>query len=66
MGRQVHFVVAVDLDTQEWWVDDDTFKSLFHEDEGTWNEDTQSWEETTWDDNIKALDILRSTTKEKN
>lgn len=58
MSKQVHFVVCVDLATKEWWVDDESFSSRFHEDEGTWNAETQEWESTTWDDNIEALKIL--------
>ena len=58
MSKQVHFVVCVDLDTMEWWVDDETFTARFREGEGTWDTEKQEWLETEWDDNVKALDIL--------
>jgi hypothetical protein len=58
MAKQVHFVVVVDLDTKEWFVDDETFMVKFHEGEGTWDTGTETWEATEWDDNLAALDIL--------
>jgi hypothetical protein len=58
MSKQVHFVVVVDLDTKECWVDDETLSARFGEDEGTWNTETNEWEATDWDDNITALNIL--------
>ena len=58
MGKQVHFVVVADLDSETWWVDDDTFIARFGKDEGTWNTDTEQWEETSWDDNLAGLNIL--------
>lgn len=58
MSKQVHFVVTVDLDTKEWWVDDDGFSSRFRDGEGTWDTEKQEWSETEWDDNIAALNIL--------
>jgi hypothetical protein len=58
MARQVHFVVVVDIDTKEWWVDDDTFTARFAKDEGTWNTDTSTWSATEDDDHHLALEIL--------
>lgn len=60
MGKQVYMIVAVDIDDNEWWVDDDTFIARFGKNEGTWNEETEEWEETVWEDNVKALDILNA------
>lgn len=60
MSKQVHFVVCVDLDTKEWWVDDETFTARFREGEGTYDTRTNEWSETEWDDNIAALDILHA------
>ena len=58
MSKQVHFVVVADLDSETWWVDDDTFSSRFYEDEGTWNTTTEEWEKTDWEDNLAGLKIL--------
>jgi hypothetical protein len=58
MGKQVHFVVVADLDSETWWVDDEIFMARFGKDEGTWNTDTDQWEPTEWDDNLKGLRIL--------
>lgn len=58
MGKQVHFVVVADLDSQTWWVDDETFSSRFHEDEGTWNTTTEEWEKTSLADTLAGMKIL--------
>ncbi len=58
MGKQVHFVVVADLDSESWWIDDEVFTARFGSNEGTWNEDTEEWETTTDDDHWKALQIL--------
>ena len=60
MGKQVHFVVVADLDSQTWWVDDETFSARFGDAEGTWNTDTKQWEETSWEDNLTGLNILNN------
>lgn len=65
MGKQVHYVVVVDLDSKTWWVDDETFTARFGGNEGTWNTDTEKWEETEWEDNIAGLEILNWTREEK-
>lgn len=57
MGKQVHFVVVADLDSETWWVDEST-ASWFSNNESTWNEDTQQWELTEWVNTVKALEIL--------
>ena len=57
MGKQVHFVVVADLDSETWWVDEETTAVRFQE-ETTWNEDTEEWEDTTMADHSKALKIL--------
>jgi hypothetical protein len=58
MSKQVHFVVVADLDSETWWVDDETLMARFGKDEGTWNTDTGQWEPTDWEDNLKGLRIL--------
>jgi hypothetical protein len=58
MGKQVHFVVVADLDSESWWIDDETFTARFGNNEGTWNTETEDWEATSDDDHWKALNIL--------
>lgn len=58
MGKQVHFVVVADLDSETWWVDDETLMARFREDETTWNTTTENWEKTSRDDNLAGLNIL--------
>lgn len=58
MGKQVYYVVVADLDSETWWVDDETFMARFSKYEGTWNTDTEHWEETEWDDHLAGLKIL--------
>lgn len=60
MAKQVHFVVVVDLDEKDFYIDDETFRAKFHEDEGTWNTATNKWEATEWEDNLAALEVLHS------
>ena len=60
MSKQVHYVVVVDLDTKEWWVDDDTFIARFSGNEGTWDTDKEEWSATEHDENIAALEILHN------
>ena len=56
MGRQVHFVIVADIDSETWWVDEElTYARL---NETTWNVDTGYWEATTTDDYYKSLQIL--------
>lgn len=65
MGKQVHFVVVVDLDEKAWWVDDDTFMARFDKDEGTWDTDTLDWRATTDEENSEALEILKPITSQE-
>lgn len=58
MGKQIHYVVVVDLDSETWWVDDEMFTARFGKHEGTWNTETNQWEKTDWDDNLAGLKIL--------
>jgi hypothetical protein len=58
MGKQVQFVIVADLDSETWWVDDEMFSARFAKGEGTWNTDTNEWEDTDWEDNLTALQIL--------
>lgn len=58
MGKQIHYVVVADLDSETWWVDDETFSSRFYEDEHTWNTTTGEWEKTNKEDHLAGLKIL--------
>jgi hypothetical protein len=44
MGRQVYFVVAVDVDEKTVAIDDGTFTAKFDSSEQVWNEDTNEWQ----------------------
>ena len=57
MGKQVHYVVVADLDSETWWIDEPT-SQWFSNSENTWNEDTQQWEMTEWGDHLAGLKIL--------
>jgi hypothetical protein len=57
MGKQVHFVVVADLDSETWWVDEELTYARFDKDT-TWNEDESDWEATTSEDYLKSLQIL--------
>jgi hypothetical protein len=44
MGRQVMFVIAVDIDTKEVFIDDDSLVARFASNEQIWNTETLEWE----------------------
>jgi hypothetical protein len=57
MGKQVHFVIVADIDSETWWVDEELTFARFDK-ETTWNVDAEEWEATTTDDYFKSLQIL--------
>jgi hypothetical protein len=63
MSKQVYFVVAVDLDSKEVFIDDDTLVARFASNEQVWNTQTNEWESD--DENAtaysEALVILNTT-----
>ena len=44
MSRQVYFVIAVDVDTKEVFIDDDVLVARFASNEQVWNTETEQWE----------------------
>jgi hypothetical protein len=44
MSKIIYFVVGVDLDKQEPFIDDQAFTARFQRHEQVWNTDTQQWE----------------------
>lgn len=62
MSRQVMFVISVDLDTKEVFIDDDSLVARFGSHEQVWNTDTEEWEAD--DENstayAEALEILNT------
>ena len=61
MGREVHFVIAVDVDDNAIYIDDDTYTAKFDYDQGYWDTDKKQWCED--EDRLlydKALKILNS------
>jgi hypothetical protein len=45
MAKQVYFVIGVDLETKEPFIDDGTFTARFSRHEQVWDTETQQWEE---------------------
>ena len=62
MSRQVMFVIAVDLDTKEVFIDDDSLVARFGHHEQVWNTDTEEWEADDEDSTAytEALEILNT------
>jgi hypothetical protein len=60
MSRVVYFVVGVDLDSGDKFVDDEMFVTKFGF-ERVWDTETNKWEEEDWDrDYVPALKILNN------
>lgn len=61
MSRQVYFVVAVDLDEEVPFIDDETYTARFSKDEQVWDTELKEWIE---DEDLelygKALEILNN------
>ena len=62
MAKQVYFVVAVDLDTGEPFIDDEVLTARFSSKEQVWNTDTEEWESDDEEATLylKALEILNT------
>jgi hypothetical protein len=43
MSKQVYFVIGVDLDSKEPFIDDDTFTARFSKSEQVWDTETNEW-----------------------
>ena len=57
MAKYVHFVIAVNLDTKEVIVDDDTFTARF-QDGGLYDEELGLWRDETDDEGELARQII--------
>jgi hypothetical protein len=60
MGRQVYFVVSVDLDDNSVAIDDDTFMARFGKDEQVWDDNKGEWREYEDGEYEKAVEILNA------
>jgi hypothetical protein len=61
LSRQVSFVIAVDVDTHEVIIDDQTFTAKFSKEEGTWDTELEEWIADPNDElYVAALDILNA------
>ena len=60
MSKIIYFVVGVDLEAEEAFIDDDTFMARFGKDEQVWNETTLQWEPDTTGLYQYALNILNN------
>jgi len=56
------FVIAVDVDEKEVYIDDDSLVARFASNEQVWNTDTQEWELDTEDAALyqEALELLNT------
>lgn len=66
MGREVHFVLAVDMDQNKIYIDDDTYAAKFDISQGYWDTEKEEWCEDV--DRLlydQALQILNTKTPEK-
>lgn len=64
MGREIHFVLAVDIDTGKIAIDDDTYAARFDYSEGYWDTEKEAWFED--EDRVlydQALEILNTKAK---
>lgn len=43
LSKQVYFVVGVDLESKEPFIDDDTFTTRFSKSEQVWDTETNEW-----------------------
>lgn len=62
MAKYVHFVIAVNLDTKEVIIDDDTFTAKFpdgglYDDDADWDE-ASGWRDETEDEGELARQII--------
>lgn len=62
MGRQVMFVIAVDIDTKEVFIDDDSLVARFASNEQIWNTETSEWESDDEESTAyaEALELLNT------
>lgn len=61
MGREVHFVLAVDVDNGTISIDDDTYAAKFDLAQGYWDTEKEEWFED--EDRLlydKALELLNA------
>lgn len=60
MSRLVYFVVGVDLDDKEIYIDDETFTMRFSKNEQVWDTDLNEWREYEADEYEQAVDLLNT------
>ena len=61
LSKQVYFVVGVDLDQKEVFIDDETFTARFSKSEQVWDDELEQWiEDPNLDLYTEALEILNS------
>ena len=60
MSRLVYFVVGVDLDDKEIYIDDETFMAVFSKSQQVWDTDLNEWREYEADEYERAVDLLNT------
>lgn len=61
MSKQVYFVIGVDLDSKEAFIDDDTYKARFSDREEVWDTELNEWvQDPELELYAEALEILNN------
>jgi len=63
MAREIHFVIAVDIDNGTISIDDGSYEARFSSDEQVWDSERCKWREFEDDEYDLALGILNSLSK---
>ena len=63
LSKQVYFVVGVDLDQKEVFIDDEAFTARFSKSEQVWDDELEQWiDDPNLDLYTEALEILNKKT----
>lgn len=60
MSRLIYFVVGVDLDNEEVYIDDETFSQMFTRSQQVWDTGLNTWREYEGEEYERALEFLNS------
>lgn len=60
MAREIHFVIAVDIDNGTLSIDDGTYEARFSSNEQVWDTDKTEWRELQGKEYELALELLNT------
>lgn len=60
MAREIHFVIAVDIDNGTLSIDDGTYQARFSSNEQVWDTDKTEWRELQGKEYELALELLNT------